>query len=203
MRHPHPEIKKRLPKHPHYAKILASVHGARSSSQFSTKQRRDFWERVCYYNFFQEVMPESRYDLPEGVWTAADVAFERVLGVLQPDLVIVFSKRVGSHLKTRMPTLPSTWVRHPSSGFSYAKCNPTIATALDAALLRKREISTATEPLIGTDFLHWRTISEKALPAHGGKLPAHLKAELYVAWAQQMVDARAAAALALSRLSGS
>jgi hypothetical protein len=183
----HPDATARLRKHPHFARIVTAVSGAASASIFTTQERADFWERVCYYNFLQEFMPAARVAPPAESWEAGKAAFIDVLAALQPNVVIAFSKRLGAVLKPLCGNVPIARVHHPSTGFAYGRWNPVIAGALAEAA--ERQASFAIEaPALDRDptFRAWAAFSESATPAHGPHLPPELLAAVHTRWASEM-----------------
>lgn len=194
-RQKHPDATARLRKHPHFARIVTAVGGAASASVFTTQERADFWERVCYYNFLQEFMPAARVAPPAESWEQGKAAFLEVLGTLQADVVIAFSKRLGAMLRPLCGEVPIASVHHPSTGFAYAKWNPVIAEALDEAGARRRTPTIAICPLSQSlNYQKWYEASRNATPAHGPHLPPELLAEVHSRWAVEMVAAKGDAA---------
>jgi hypothetical protein len=123
----HPNALQKLPKHRHFAKILAAVNNVSRSGLFSTNQRREFWSRVAYFNFVQEFMRATRKDPTPEAWARGTLAFREVLVALDPELVLCFSSRNGDRLKSLAGAVPVAVVNHPSSPrFSYARVNPVI-----------------------------------------------------------------------------
>ncbi|WOD17012.1 hypothetical protein [Paraburkholderia kirstenboschensis] len=164
----HPDATARLRKHPHFARIVTAVSDAACASRFTTQERADFWERVCYYNFLQDFMPAARVAPPAESWDVGKAAFLDVLGTLQPDVVIAFSKRLSPILKPLCGSVPLASVHHPSTGFSYARWNPVIANAFDEADARRRSSSVGI--CVSTQnpvYTTWYEASRSATPAHG------------------------------------
>jgi hypothetical protein len=187
----HPDATALLRKHPHFARIVAAVSGATSASSFTTRQRAEFWERVCYYNFLQEFMPAARVTPPAKSWGAGKAAFLDVLAALQPDVVIAFSKRLGSILEPLCASVPIARVRHPSTGFAYARWNPVIANALAEADARRRHSIFTIDALSQSHIYQaWYEASRDANPAHGSHLPPQMLADIHSRWAVEMVAAR-------------
>ncbi|MFM0502914.1 cytidine/deoxycytidylate deaminase family protein [Paraburkholderia caffeinilytica] len=187
----HPDATARLRKHPHFARIVTAVSGAASASVFTTQERADFWERVCYYNFLQEFVPAARVAPPAESWSAGKAAFIDVLATLRPDVVIAFSKRLGRTLIPLCDEVPLARVRHPSTGFAYVKWNPVIAEALDEAGARRRSSNAGVLALTESAIYRaWYEASANARPAHGPHLPPEQLADVHSRWACEMVAAR-------------
>ncbi|SAK48466.1 hypothetical protein AWB80_01225 [Caballeronia pedi] len=185
----HPEVAARTKLHAHYGKILASMHGKESTRSFTMLSRRDFWDRVAYYNFFQVTLRKARIAPPASSWAVADRALDHVLDVLKPDLMLVYSKRVGQRLAKRTLAVPMAWVHHPSSGFTYRGSNPRIASAL-AAAVGGQPVRLAVGAELNVDFVLWSQVSREATPYHGGRLDPERKAEELARWALEMQCAR-------------
>jgi hypothetical protein len=102
----------------------------------SEPERRDFWERVAFYNYIQ-TFPGSRpreRPTPE-MWAAARAPFLATIAELDPQLVLV----LGRELRRNLPELPTRLkaceVPHPSSrGFRYATWQPEVQAALNEAV---------------------------------------------------------------------
>ncbi|MFM0255787.1 hypothetical protein [Paraburkholderia sediminicola] len=187
----HPDATARLRKHPHFARIVTAVSGAASASVFTTQERADFWERVCYYNFLQEFVPAARVAPPAESWSAGKAAFLDVLATLRPDIVIAFSKRLGPLLKPLCGGVPIAKVHHPSTGFAYARWNSVIAEALDEADARRCESNVGICALTQSPIYRaWYAASANASPAHGPHLPPEQLADVHSRWACEMVAAR-------------
>ena len=135
----HPDATARLRKHPHFARIVTAVSNAASASSVTSRERADFWDRVCYYNFFQEFMPRARVEPPAGSWDIGKAAFLEVIATLQPDVVIVFSKRLGAVLKPLCGTVPISRVHHPSTGFR-GHSTPRFSETLDMLCSLRRVV---------------------------------------------------------------
>ncbi|MFM0716354.1 hypothetical protein PQQ73_08450 [Paraburkholderia strydomiana] len=187
----HPDSTARLRKHPHFARIVIAVSGAASASVFTTQERADFWERVCYYNFLQEFVPAARVAPPAESWSAGEAAFLDVLANLRPDVVIAFSKRLGRILIPLCDEVPLARVHHPSTGFAYARWNSVIAEALDEAHARRRSLGVGICALTQSPvYRAWCAVSANASPAHGPHLPPEQLADVHSRWAREMVAAR-------------
>lgn len=161
----HPRATRKLPRHKHFTLIMSAVLNVRQ--RFSDTQRRDFWNRVAYYNFLQEFLKGSRIKPPPDVWQRSEKAFTEVLRVLAPDLIICFSRRNGNRIKSLAGDVPVAVVNHPSSRFTYSKVNPVIATHIEMAKVQKTQAPTLFSSV---RFNRWLEDTASALPTPGSHL---------------------------------
>lgn len=161
----HPRATGKLRRHPHFTKIMAAVQNVMQS--FSNAQRRAFWSSVAYYNFLQELLPDSRVPPPPGAWGRGERAFTEVLAVLAPDLIVCFSARNGNRIQSLAGGVPVAVVNHPSSRFAYSKVNPVIAAHIEMALVRKAQTPEFTS---SAPFYRWCEATVSALPTPGPHL---------------------------------
>lgn len=181
----HPRARKKLGRHPHFAKIMASVSNARCSASFTSAQRAEFWDRVAYYNFLQEFLKDSRVEPDVGAWARGRQAFVEVLSALGPELILCFSARNGVRVRSLAGDVPVAVVNHPSSRFAYRRVNPVIAAKIEAALERKSR-GLAPEFVDGPRFRKWRNATEFAAPAHGSHLSQDDMAVVLADWKELM-----------------
>lgn len=179
----HPDAVKALARHPHFAKIATSMHNATRAGDVGRAQLKAFWDHVSYYNFVQEFMPKSRRRPSDEAWNAGVAAFPTVVEALNPEVIIAFGHEMSTHLRRVGVTIPTAHVRHPSAGYSYAKWNPLVQTALSEARDR-RAVSPGPMPDIDPlgPYGTWYQSSRDALPAHGLHLPPEKKAAAIAAW---------------------
>jgi hypothetical protein len=91
--------------------------------------RQAFWNSIAFYNHIQSFQ-EKRGCPPEDEWKSARPALKEVVGDLEPDAVVVLSKRLWKRVRDVIGDR-GVPVNHPSSyGFSYAWWHPTIARGL-------------------------------------------------------------------------
>lgn len=161
----HPKATGKLRRHPHFAKIMAAVNGAKQD--FAYPSKRDFWSRVAYYNYLQTFIARSRINPPPCAWDRGKEAFAEVLTVLSPDLIICFSRRTGASLEKLAGAVPLAVVNHPSSRFAYTRVRPTIRSGVESALASK-----ARRPDFapGAVFDRWCVATTSALPSPGNHL---------------------------------
>lgn len=169
----HPRATGKLSRHKHFTLIMSAVQNVRK--RFSDTQRREFWNRVAYYNFLQEFLQCSRVAPLAGVWQRSEKAFTEVLEVLAPDLIICFSLRNGNRIRSLAGSVPVAVVNHPSSRFTYSKVNPVIAKHIAMAQVQKTQ---APEFFSNVLFNRWLEDTASALPTPGSHLSEPDKIEL-------------------------
>jgi hypothetical protein len=118
--------------------------------------RGDFWARVAFYNYIQQVVGEDpRVEPTESMWAEGELPFNDVLEHLQPERVVVFGLRLWNRIPRGIPrvlrNLDATTVEaralrlfngseilfgrtdHPSSSrFKYATWKPQVELLLRA-----------------------------------------------------------------------
>lgn len=98
----------------------------------SDDQRRDFWERVAYYNYIQKLVGDwSRIRPTKQMWHDAKEPLLSTLTELSPQILII----LGFELYENLPELPESLIccpiQHPSSrGYRYADWQPDIQLAI-------------------------------------------------------------------------
>jgi hypothetical protein len=183
----HPKALKRLPGHPHFARIMTSLHNLPSASGFERKHRVDFWDRVSYYNFVQEFMPKRRRRPTGRAWKEAASAFPEVLAALKPDLILAFGKQMHDHLHPLVKEVPVAKLQHPSAGYEYAVWNPVVQGAFETAL-RCREGKAAAGVALEENarYAAWLKANRAALPAHGMLIAEEEKDLVRAQWAASL-----------------
>ena len=183
----HPLAKKKLGWHSHYSKILTSLHDQNSAANFGPRRRAAFWEQVAYFNVIQQFMPPGRQTPAPDLWRLGMLALAEVLQVLQPQIVVCFSKRCGEHVQERVSAVPLVVVNHPSSGFEYALVNPSIRQLFDSVMAQSE--SPLHEGFLKTPiFDRWREQSHNAMPAHGPRLDKADLVAVHMSWAFEMAE---------------
>jgi len=92
-----------------------------------------------------------------------------------PDLAIAFGKRLGGHIDKMIGDYVCAKVRHPSSGFSYARWNPaTDAAFLNGAEKKQAGVHVDSDLARNPGFVEWSNASISALPSYGLHLPPWL-----------------------------
>lgn len=192
----HKRAQGKFGRHPHYAKIFASLNNCSTAGIFNREQRRDFWEKVAYFNFIQQFLPKIRKEPPAGAWARGKPAFVEVMQVLQPELVLCFSSRNGARVRGLTNGVPVAVVNHPSARFSYSRANPVIAKGFEAA--RSRAAAGQTAKFVETPaFSNWQAATKNAEPACH-KMPEDFKHMRLALWANQMAEIDRLAALTLA-----
>lgn len=111
-------------------RLVSGGHG-----WLSNAERRDFWERVAFYNYIQSFAgsgPRIR-PTPE-MWSAARDPFLTTLAEVNPQVLLVLGRELRYHLPDLPPHLRVCAVPHPSSrGFRYANWQPAVQTVLNCS----------------------------------------------------------------------
>ena len=107
----------------------------------SDKERYDFWNKVAFYNYIQELAgKEARIRPTQGMWKNAVKPFLEVCKELAPDLIVFFGKELSDYIP-KIPTQHTyCCVMHPSSSrFSYKNEWPIVENAINQAKNNKSE----------------------------------------------------------------
>lgn len=188
----------KVARHPHYAKIFASMNNRSAAGVFNREQRTDFWSRVAYFNFIQQFLEESREEPPTTAWARGKPAFAEVMQVLKPELVVCYSLRNGARVRALSGDVPVAVVNHPSARFSYERANRVIVEGIEAALSRAAVQSSST--FVESPVLcRWREQSIRAEPTCRG-MPEPLKQVRIATWAEQMREIDRLAAITLAQM---
>ena len=100
----------------------------------SDDDRSDFWEKVAFYNYIQELVgSDSRIRPTSKMWQNARSSFLSLCDELKPELIVVLGKELCWNLREIPGEYPYCCVRHPSSGFSYEKEMPILLEAIAKA----------------------------------------------------------------------
>lgn len=104
-----------------------------SRGYVSSLRRREFWEKVAFYNFVQEfVGATSRIRPSENQWRQGAEPFIQTVNDLAPQLIVVLGRELKNHLPAEINGVVYAYVSHPSgNGFSYKKFQPIIAKAFE------------------------------------------------------------------------
>ena len=115
---------------PIFARIQHLVLGTRGF--LTDTARRDFWERVAFYNFIQ-VFPGATPKVrpTPTMWSESREPFLQTLAELTPDVLLI----LGVELKRNLPPIPhgiaACSIQHPSSfGFSYSQLQPIVRSVI-------------------------------------------------------------------------
>ena len=105
--------------------------GKGTGEWLSDNERSDFWEKVAFYNYIQELVGNnSRIRPTSEMWENAKASFLLLCDVLKPELIVVLGKELCSNLPAIPSKYPYCCVRHPSSGFSYKREMPILLDAI-------------------------------------------------------------------------
>jgi hypothetical protein len=103
-----------------------------------TVQRKQFWEKIAFYNYVQEfVGPRPRMRPTPAMWKRSEKAYHQVLCDLKPDLVVVLGKQLAKYLPAPEAHVTVCKVRHPSGGFKYRDHLQSLKEAVQEASERK------------------------------------------------------------------
>jgi hypothetical protein len=58
----------------------------------------EFWNRVCLYEYIQELMNEPKQETPKEYWENAKKPFDEILNKLQPDIIVAIGYKVYDNL---------------------------------------------------------------------------------------------------------
>lgn len=180
----HPQATAKLRQHAHFTKIMASILNVRT--HFSKADRNEFWDSIAYYNFVQEFLPSIRKAPSSAVWDKGKQSFTEVLEVLEPEMIVCFSKRNGDRVTALAGGVPVAVVNHPSSKFAYSSANPIIAKQIERALARKAQVADFASTSIL--YLRWCKATASALPTPGKHLSDSEKVKLIAKRMEMMAE---------------
>jgi hypothetical protein len=106
-----------LSRRPH--KFFKTIHNLLADKEINDEPKNwnDIWDRICFYNFVQRLLPRNAKRPENQDWEDAKEPFNKTMRNLNPHLVIVF----GVDLKNHLPEMADgfkpkfIYVRHPSS----------------------------------------------------------------------------------------
>lgn len=113
-----------------YTKFAKSVVGEK---QFNEETKKDFWQHVIFYNYVQTAISGARIAPTAEQFKNSEQAFFEVLSQYQPDLIIVWGKRLYNHLPQQGKQLADLQISQgkysgeSSEVWSYTIENKTIA----------------------------------------------------------------------------
>lgn len=137
--------------HRYWTNVMQAVDGRRHWEI----DKNEFWSRVAFYNYIQELVGEGPGIAPsQEMWEKAKGPFFDVMRELKPSHILVVSKRLWVNLprngyqgtsieyaggvreswvfQYEDGQSISTWIPHPSYGFSARKWHPMISAFLNA-----------------------------------------------------------------------
>ncbi len=117
-------------RHRFYSSVQRLVVGGRG--WLSDAERRNFWDRVAFYNYVQSLVGERPRDRPTPeMWLAACEPLLQTLAELKPHALLVLGWTLHQHLPELPATLAVCAVPHPSSpGFRYTAWQSAVRNAL-------------------------------------------------------------------------
>lgn len=125
-----------------------------------TKERKEFWQSVAFYNYIQEFAGNSPRIRPlQSLWPASKAAFFEVISSLMPELVLILGDQnwenidhsvgtEGEPLKSLEGRHSQTWiyptgedshalafhVKHPSAGYNFKTFFPLFSEARERVI---------------------------------------------------------------------
>lgn len=140
------------PERPSFTSEIIAKWGQRKRSKFFTvtqrlvsldasrgyvpmHSRREFWEKVAFYNYVQKFVGTKARQRPTAEhWENAKQPLLLTIQELKPDVLVVLGKETEAHLPTLPSHIPVAYVSHPSGrGFSYNKWQPVVRAAFEHA----------------------------------------------------------------------
>jgi len=91
----------------------------KEDNSVSDEERSDFWEKVSFYNYIQELLPGPRCRPTEEMWAAGATPFLQVVKDLKPNLILVLGKELEGHLPGIEKDLFFVTPHPSSSRFTY------------------------------------------------------------------------------------
>lgn len=111
-------------------------------NRLSSAQRREFWDKVAFYNYVQEIVgKKARIRPTREMWKRSEQSYYKVLHDLKPDLVVVLGKQLAKNLPEPVQGIAFCEVDHPSSGFRYQDHAQSLDMAIEEATRTKALVS--------------------------------------------------------------
>lgn len=103
-----------------------------------SSERREFWDKVAFYNFVQEfVGTTSRLRPSQSQWERGAEPFIQTVTELAPQLIVVLGKKLKTYLPPEINGVVYAYVKHPSgNGFTYKQFQPIVAKAFEQCEVR-------------------------------------------------------------------
>ena len=121
-------------RHSFFTKITKFILNQGKNGNLTAAQRREFWEKVAFYNYVQEFAGAKARQRPTPeMWKRSEEAYYQVLEELEPDLVVVLGKQLAKHLPAPVDGITLCKVNHPSSGFKYKDHAESLMNAIEDA----------------------------------------------------------------------
>lgn len=89
--------------HNTYTKFAKSFIG---NIEYNQKNKEEFWQHVLFYNYVQTSVPQRGVPPSDTQFQESEKAFFEVLSQYQPDLIIVWGKRLYNNLPQQGTQLP-------------------------------------------------------------------------------------------------
>ena len=86
-----------------YTKFAKAVVGEK---QFSDETKKEFWQHVIFYNYVQTAISGARVSPTTEQFRNSEQAFFEIISQYQPDLIIVWGKRLYNNLPQQGTQLP-------------------------------------------------------------------------------------------------
>lgn len=86
-----------------YTKFAKAVVGEK---QFSDETKKEFWQQVIFYNYVQTAISGARVSPTTEQFRNSEQAFFEIISQYQPDLIIVWGKRLYNNLPQQGTQLP-------------------------------------------------------------------------------------------------
>lgn len=104
---------------------IAKVLSGNLDKHMTKGEKAEFWNRVAFYNYIQEVVGEGPRDRPtDAMWERAQQPFLQVVKSLSPDIVVVLGGHLSYHIelvKDQCSTSLFCHWYHPSSFGKFKK----------------------------------------------------------------------------------
>ena len=100
-------------RHPYFTILAKILRGDRG--WIDDEERAAIWENVAFYNYIQSLVPAPGTPPTAAQWDAAHDPFLTVLDTLQPDAVLVASKRLWGQIEQmpRPANMAFAFINHP------------------------------------------------------------------------------------------
>jgi hypothetical protein len=98
---------------------IAKILSGQPYEWLSDEKSSEFWHKVAFYNFIlSSVGISARIRLTEEMWQKSEAPFYTVINNLQPDIIVILGKELGSRIKHLEPSFSNNifcyWT-HPST----------------------------------------------------------------------------------------
>ena len=104
---------------------IAKVLSGNLDTFMPKSEKAEFWNKVAFYNYIQEVVGKEPRDRPnEAMWERAKQPFLQVIDSLSPDIVVVLGAHLSHYInqvKNQCPTVYFCHWYHPSAFGDFKK----------------------------------------------------------------------------------